>query len=340
MEDYICDLEDNKLLSVKGTPFTAESKHDYKKTVRKFFKWLHKADFPDGHADTYARLTYWIDNTVPQAEVEALSREQVQKMADCARLRDKVMIWMLFDTGARAEEFLNLRIADVERKDTYYNIRIRHETSKTIGRTIDLSMKESVDLLDSWLKAHPAKHSGEIDPEARIVPVSYSQLRKQLSNLGKRILNRRITPHTMRHSSATYWAGKCVPYQLCYRFGWSMRSDMPTRYIDRAGVAAKQTAQIERTDKVNELSKRNDELEEEMSRLKAEMAKQAEVIDSVRELGTVNIPHLMQQANIMKQSLLSFGEMALEGKVLRTAPTGKEREDILHALDRIKSSKI
>ena len=43
-------------------------------------------------------------------------------------------------------------------------------------------------------------------------------------------------PHLLRHASATYWANKLPYFKFCKRFGWTMTSGMPQRYIDRAGV--------------------------------------------------------------------------------------------------------
>ena len=334
MERLIEALESDAFVSRKGTPYTAESKHDYKKTVRKFFRWLHKADFPDGDAGIYARLTYWIDDTTPRNEVEALSREQVQKLADGAKLRDKVAIWMLFDSGARAEEFLNLRIADLEKKDGYYTVRIRHETSKTTGRTVDLSMTETIKLLTSWLQTHPASASAGIPPEAQIVPISYDQLRKQLGNLAKRLLNRKVTPLTMRHSSATHWAGKLSQYQLCQRFGWSMTSDMPQRYIDRAGVAAKQTAHIERADRLSEVARENEDLKEEMARLKAQM-------DSIGKLmGGLDLEELRQKAAVAQRASIDFITRLLQGGKGSGNIPETARDALVRALDALQKSKV
>jgi len=273
MEHFISELENDRFVTHKGKPYTEESKYDFKKVIRKFFKWLLRADFPDGEAARYAKLTFWIDTSRPKPEVDSLDRDEVKTLTDGAKLRDKLTLWMLFDSGARAQEFLNMRVKDLKFKKDYYTVRIRHETSKTKGRTIDLSMQETVKLLTLWLDVHPMRDSNGLSGEAQIVPIRYDNMRKQIRNLGNRILNRKITPHTMRHSSATYWAAKLSQFQLCYRFGWAMNSDMPERYIDKAGVAAKQTSKIERRDSLQELAEKNQELMEEMAQMRAQIEK-------------------------------------------------------------------
>jgi len=57
-----------------------------------------------------------------------------------------------------------------------------------------------------------------------------------LYRLGRRTLDRRVYPHLLRHSSATYWAARLPYFQFCKRFGWKMNSPMPERYIDKHGL--------------------------------------------------------------------------------------------------------
>ena len=74
------------------------------------------------------------------------------------------------------------------------------------------------------------------DVTMQLFPLSDSAARHMLSRLGRRVLAKRVYPHLLRHSSATYWCNKLSYFQICKRFGWTMTSDMPQRYIDREGV--------------------------------------------------------------------------------------------------------
>ena len=47
----------------------------------------------------------------------------------------------------------------------------------------------------------------------------------------------------LRHSSATYWAPKMNRYQLCAKYGWSFKSNMPDRYIKRKGIIFEKIAE-------------------------------------------------------------------------------------------------
>jgi len=149
MERMILDLEKGRTKSVKRKPFTESTKVDIKRIIRKFYKWLL------GNNDYYPEIVDWIDTYDKMPEVSTLMRWEVEKMVEYAKsARDKAIIMLLFDSGTRPEEFLNLRLEDVKvKKDAvkelqlyntelgekdYYIIRIRF--SKTKPRTISVIM--------------------------------------------------------------------------------------------------------------------------------------------------------------------------------------------------------
>jgi hypothetical protein len=49
--------------------------------------------------------------------------------------------------------------------------------------------------------------------------------------LGHRVIGRPLRYHLFRHSSATYSATRLNRQELCYRYGWRFRSNMPDIYI-------------------------------------------------------------------------------------------------------------
>ena len=89
-----------------------------------------------------------------------------------------------------------------------------------------------------------------------------------LHRKSKIIPNKRVTPHILRHSSATYYANHLSHYQLCYRYGWSMASKMPNRYLDREGIFEQETTKIIQTNDISNLEKQNQLFKEEISHLK------------------------------------------------------------------------
>jgi integrase len=91
MENLISNLEEDKYL-YKNKPYGEETKLDYKKTIKKFYKWLRLEN-----------LTEFI--------VPAITREEAEKLINSTpETLLKAAIMVLFDGGARAGELLNREI--------------------------------------------------------------------------------------------------------------------------------------------------------------------------------------------------------------------------------------
>lgn len=246
MESLIESLEANPRLA-------RSTKLDYKKTLMKFYKWLQ------GDNQHLPDLVNWFDTYDPPSEIPALRREEVEQMADSSNVRDRAIIMFLMDSGARAEECLNVKISDLTKTDDTYKVRIVH--SKTKPRTIHIPI--ATKYLEYWLQDQP------VAQEAYLFPITYDTMRKMIHRAGKRVLNKRVTPHILRHSSATYYANLLNHHQLCYRYGWSMASDMPNRYIDREGIFDEETRHVVKANDLAGLEKQNVALKEELALVKA-----------------------------------------------------------------------
>ena len=70
---------------------------------------------------------------------------------------------------------------------------------------------------------------------------NYNTIYISVKRIGKKALNKNISPHTLRHSSATYYASIIKTYQqFCSRYGWALRSTAPQTYFH--GVADEEIA--------------------------------------------------------------------------------------------------
>jgi integrase/recombinase XerD len=174
------NIEEN-ILKRRKDNLSEETKLDYKKTLKKFYKWLRKSE-----------LVEFIDMSVKPKDVPAITREEVQKMVNSTSdIGLKATLMVLFDGGARAEEFLNLRIKDLTRK-RYANetecfwINIRY--SKTFSRNIPLPL--STNYLNEWLDEHPQKN----DPEAQLFPIQYKSLVRKTRTLAQKVLKKKSHP--------------------------------------------------------------------------------------------------------------------------------------------------
>lgn len=264
MERFIDDLENDRITPrrrhirgevpehVRLLPFSPRYKVDIKHAIKKFYKWLL------GDNKVYPPLVEWIDTSCPEKEVPALSEWEIKSMVMGARsLLARALIQVLFDGGFRISELLNVRLRHVSYKhyDEYRTDRkcfvIRIPFSKTIRRTVTLPMEETGVILRQWLGAHPGEPTLNPDgslsttrPELQLFPVDARTPNAVLKRVGDKTIRRHVHPHLLRHSSATYWCSRLSYFQLCKRFGWSMTSKMPQRYIDREGLDDLEAARI------------------------------------------------------------------------------------------------
>lgn len=227
-------------------------KVDVKVAVRQFYKWLW------GGSKTYPEIVDWIDTYCPMKEIPALTEADVSAMIDgCSTPLQRALIQTLFDGGFRIGELLNVRLRHVRlvRFDPLDGSKVcfmvRVPFSKTLRRTVALAIPASTKWLQHWLQHHPAhprlRRDGEIEADdvaSPLFPITANGLRLALQRVGQRSLHRHVYPHLMRHTSATFWANRLPYFKFCKRFGWTMTSNMPQRYIDRAGVDETEVAQI------------------------------------------------------------------------------------------------
>ena len=273
--------KEGKLINLKKIEtkdsFAKDTVLDFKKSLKKFFKWLFKED-----PKKYSDLTDWIETYEEVTEVPALSREEVEKMANACDTKWRALVMFLFDSGTRIEEALNVRIGDISRKksgetntDSFY-IRIKH--SKTKPRTISIPMGTKD--VEGWLSIHPDKNN----PDAQLFPLTYASVLKTLHVIGKKALKKNVYPHLLRHSSATYYCNKLNQYQLCYRYGWSMASRQPQRYIDREGIHEEETVKKYTEDEVENLKRENKKLKENITNVNEQLSKLSEYLPILRTI--------------------------------------------------------
>ena len=284
MEILVNDLEEN-VINNDGVPYGEETKLDYKKTLRKFYKWFGTPE-----------LVEFMDMSLKVKDVPTLSREEVENsmVNSTPDLRIKAAIMVLFDGGPRAEELLNIRIKDVEKRNynrdsKCYFINIRH--SKTIARTIPLPLCKQV--LDNWLLYHPDSQN----PEAQLIPISYPALGKNIRKLAQQVLKKRVSAHILRHSSATYWAPKMNRYQLCAKYGWSFSSDMPDRYIKRKGIIFDEIAEKGDTDQLIQLKRENNSLQDQIDDIQRQYRKVRYALEMI-------MPVVLEDTETFKQKIL------------------------------------
>jgi len=260
IEKFYRDLDTDRIKQLNGKHYKPNSKNELIKSLKRYlgFKVTDK--------NAYKKLVGWIKEYSDQTKIPAISKEQVEKVIKIINnSRDRALFYFLFDSGCRIEEALNLKIKDIEKhekedkKGFYYLVDIR--ISKTLPRRISIPL--SSQFISKWLEEHPDR----INPEAFLFPLEYDASRKIIKTASFKALGFKVTPHQLRHSSASYYC-KLIdnPYKFCYRYGWKFGSREANRYIDRNLLGEEEQEKL-----LNIVeSDRFAQLEKEVDRLKTE----------------------------------------------------------------------
>jgi len=248
-------INNNKIKRKDGKAYSLVSKEDLREMARNYINWKINNE----EAVRVLRVKKPRKTPTPDSLTEA----QVEKLFKaCKTAKQRFIIAVLFDLGARIEEFLNIRYEDIQEPTAgfpYYKIELKEEYSKTEGRNIGLYWKHSTETIREFIQDLEKKSVNQL--KKPVITDSYDSIRMFLTRLGKKVLKRRVHPHLFRHTSATHYADKMNRQQLCVRFGWRFSSRMPDIYIKRKGVEEAKLADKFSGTEVEELRTKVDKLE-------------------------------------------------------------------------------
>ncbi len=219
------------LSKLDKSKYSINTKKDYKVLLKRFYKWLQ------GNDEEYPQLVKWIKTSIKKSDktipTDILTENDVKQLIDVGiNSRDKAIISVLYESGARIGE-----IANLEKKDVVFDNDgvILILTGKTGMRRIRLIASEL------YLKKYmnQFKHKKETDPlwiKFDGSKITYSAISKLFTGLVRRSgLTKKITPHKMRHSRATHLAQHFTEAQMCAYLGWVQGSNMPATYVHLTG---------------------------------------------------------------------------------------------------------
>jgi len=258
------DLKNGKIKSRFRQPYSDKSQRGMESILIKFLEYVKP--------DKYSGMRKWFIVKVQKKDVDFLREEEIIKLYNnCKNNAERFLVAVLFDTGARASEFLNIRFEDITEPTQnfpYYKINFKEEYSKTKGRNVGLYWKYSTEAIKNYLK--------EVQGEAKepVFNKTYDAIRLFLTGFGIKVLSKRIHFHIFRKSSATYYAQKLKSrQQLCYRYGWNFSSEVPDVYISREQGEEGVKEDMKNID-MSEIEKVNQELKTKLNINLGELDKQ------------------------------------------------------------------
>jgi site-specific recombinase XerD/ribosomal protein L40E len=229
LKKYVSELQQREDYSVW-------TKKTYKIALRKFYKWHTKKKNP--------KITDFININIKRTEMnlpssgELLDQEDVNNILSSAEFpRDKALIAMLWESGARIGEVGNLSIKDVVFDQYGLVISVM---GKTGARKIRLV--SSTPYISAWLNNHPMKDDKNAPVWVNLWggkrkhQMGYGVIRLMIRRTAEKAgIKKRANPHTFRHSRATYMANHLTEFQMNQYFGWIQGSDMPATYVHMSG---------------------------------------------------------------------------------------------------------
>ena len=292
VENFERALCTGQIKSNKGEAYSHSTQVDIRRALQVYLRWRLGAT-------TANKLTDWFDTKDLAKTPDYLKEADILRLYKaCKNAEERYLVAVLFDSGARAEEFHNLRYEDVElpkEKDNYAKLTLKEEYSKTKGRVISLYWKYSLEAVADFVKQREREG---IRADEQVYNKRYENSRKFLQRIGKKILNRSIHYHLFRHSSATYYAPKLNRQQLCIRYGWAFSSRMPDVYISRSGMA-------------------NSEIDEKMTQtelgdLKAQLDRQTQENKIRKEAEKLLAEKLISLVEVLKKNKKASKDIAKE----------------------------
>ena len=215
---FFNDMRNGKITKKDGKAY--KSVADYVKTFKCLWHWYVKVKKKE-EGRFIEDITLDLDTKREKPKWVYLTEEQVKKLCDNAKYEYKVLMWLLYDTGIRLTELINLKVSDLF--DNYTKLKIRGEISKTFERKFNLVLCS--DFLREYIK------NNNLQSDAYLFPIDAKAVNKYFKRLAERVLGNELsqagekysnlTIYNFRHNSACYW----LPIYknesgLKYRFGW------------------------------------------------------------------------------------------------------------------------
>lgn len=209
----------------------------YKAKVKRFGKWLATGSL-NGHE--YPQSVQWIrvkggyNGELPVKAEDIWWPKDVKRLLEkCYMPRDKALIISLYESAARASEWLGLNVKSVvfDRVGCYVTVQ-----GKTGGRRIRLV--HSTPYLQLWINHHPLKGNRNAPLWVNMMGrgrLTYDGLWALVKKIKGRLpeVQKPLHPHIFRHSRLTFLAKRLTAIELCTFAGWSINGRNISRIIRR-----------------------------------------------------------------------------------------------------------
>ena len=222
------DIE-RHLLNLKHLSSLTQKNHKAK--IKAFYRWLNGGEYP--------KCVKWIktgkfersrplEPCLTWPEVNSLVKHVLN-------YRDRAFIIVLYESGARITEVLNLLVKDVVFDEYGVVLSIKNEK---INGVRQVRIIRAVPDLRAWLDNHPRRdmpnaHVFSLVKNEGVEAMSYENANRILKTAARKAgIKKRVHPHLFRHSRATELAERgLTQYDLENILGWRRGSAMSAVYV-------------------------------------------------------------------------------------------------------------
>jgi integrase/recombinase XerD len=216
---------------IEQSDYAPASKRDFKIALRKYVRFA-------AGTEEYPATVSWIRASqgvktmrIPE---EVLTPEEVTRMVGAApNARDRALIAVLYESGCRIGEILDLRVQDVTPATPGIVLRVDGKTGPRRIRLI-ASTPYLVDYLNGHrFRDEPSRH---LWVTLNDLPMQYARTALMLRRAARIAgIKKHIYPHLFRHSRATHLASHLTESQMKAYFGWVQASEMAGIYVHMSG---------------------------------------------------------------------------------------------------------
>jgi integrase len=204
---------------LRDSPLSDETKFDYWCMFRIFVRWLKpKVDTTEYRLKLHKKIK------MPE---EILTIEEIRKIIlSLTSIRYRSMVSLLYDSGCRPSELLNLHLRDIVFDDDGLIVFFNGKTGPRRVRII--TTLDSDKFLKEYLEFNPQ--------ELIFGRMSIERLNQIVKESAQKIgIHKRVYSYIFRHSRATHLAKHLTEQQLKVYLGWAMASKMVAIYVHLSG---------------------------------------------------------------------------------------------------------
>ena len=210
-----------------------ETKRGFKILLRKFYRFLEGIEEKGKYPERVCWISTNIQENHKKLPEELLTEEEIKTIIEkCNNLRDRALISVLSESGCRISEIGTLKVKHISFEE--YGARLTVNGKTGMRKILVIN---STPYLQEWIN----HHTGECGDDYLWIKsngkfLSYTRISAILKNAAKKAnIRKRVYPHLLRHSRATFLASKMSEASMKQYFGWTQSSKMAATYIHMSG---------------------------------------------------------------------------------------------------------